>query len=308
MRGLLHRRKPGGGKRVRLRRSRREQRTRFLSLLYLSPSIIGVLVFFVIPFLVVIYYSMVNNPVQGRFVGLKNFAGVWNNEAFRQAGLNTLRFSFTAVPLAVVGSLLLAAIMESKIPFKSRFRTFFLSPIMVPIASVVLIWQVLFHYNGLVNEVFTLLGGTRIDWFKSTHAQIAVVLLFLWKNLGYNMILFMAALSSVPQDLIEVAQLEGASKLQIFLRIKLRFLSPTILFVTIMSLISSFKVFREVYLLAGAYPVSSLYMLQHYMNNTFRSLDYQKLSAAAIIMSGVIIVLFFIMYKAEDRFGRDVEE
>ena len=122
------------------------------------------------------------------------------------------------------------------------------------------------------------------------------------------MILFMAALSSVPKDLIEVAQLEGAGRHQIFFKIKLRYLSATIVFVTIMSLISSFKVFREVYLLAGDYPVSSLYMLQHYMNNTFRSLDYQKLSSAAIIMSLVIIVLFFIMYKAEDHFGRDVED
>lgn len=302
------RKKTGDGRGIRHRQSKHERRARYVSMFYLSPSIIGVLVFFVIPFLVVIYYSLVNNPVQGRFVGLKNFISVWNNEAFRQAGLNTLRFSFTAVPLAVIGSLFLAAVMESKIPMKSKFRTFFLSPIMVPIASVVLIWQVLFHYNGLVNELITVLGITKIDWFKSAHAQIPVVLLFLWKNLGYNMILFMAALSSVPKDLIEVAQLEGAGRHQIFFKIKLRYLSATIVFVTIMSLISSFKVFREVYLLAGDYPVSSLYMLQHYMNNTFRSLDYQKLSSAAIIMSLVIIVLFFIMYKAEDHFGRDVED
>ena len=308
MRAIEKFKKPGSGRGNRVRRSRREQRTRFVSLLYLSPSIIGVLVFFVIPFLVVIYYSLVNNPVQGKFVGFRNFLSVWNNDAFRQAAGNTLRFSFTAVPLAVIGSLYLAAVMESRIPFKSRFRTFFLSPIMVPIASVVLIWQVLFHYNGLINEVLTALGGTKTDWFKSDFAQIPVMLLFLWKNLGYNMILFMAALSSVPHDLIEVAQLEGATKRQIFFRIKLRYLSATVVFVTIMSLISSFKVFREVYLLAGDYPVSSLYMLQHYMNNTFRSLDYQKLSAAAIIMSLVIIVLFFIMYKAEDKFGRDVED
>ena len=138
--------------------------------------------------------------------------------------------------------------------------------------------------------------------------QIVIVILFLWKNLGYNMILFMAALSSVPRDILEVARLESASESQIFWKIKLRYLSSTILFVTIMSLINSFKVFREVYLLTGDYPYDSLYMLQHFMNNTFQSLDYQKLSAAAIIMSLVIIVLVGIMFFAEDRFGRDVEE
>ena len=282
-------------------------RLRLTSALFLAPSLLGVLTFFVAPFCVVIYYSLVNNPVQLEFVGLNNFLSVWSNRAFRRAASNSLKFSLIAVPLAVVLSLLLAVVMESKIPFKSRFRTFFLSPIMVPIASVVLIWQVLFHYNGTVNEWLQAFSFGKVDWLKSEYALIPVVVLFLWKNLGYNMILFMAALSSVPQELLEVAALEGANKWQAFFKIKMRYLSSTVLFVAIMSLISSFKVFREVYLLTGDYPYDTLYMLQHFMNNTFKSLDYQKLSAAAIIMCGVIIVLFFIMYKAEDIYGRDVE-
>jgi multiple sugar transport system permease protein len=286
----------------------RSQKDRIKSWMFLTPSIAGVLLFFGLPFCVVIYYSLVNNPVQHIFVGFHNFIRVWNNGAFQLAAGNTLKFSFVAVPLAVVLSLFLAVVMESRIPFKSQFRTFFLSPMMVPIASVVLIWQVLFHYNGLVNEVLMAFGHDKIDWLKSNQAQIVIVILFLWKNLGYNMILFMAALSSVPRDILEVARLESASESQIFWKIKLRYLSSTILFVTIMSLINSFKVFREVYLLTGDYPYDSLYMLQHFMNNTFQSLDYQKLSAAAIIMSLVIIVLVGIMFFAEDRFGRDVEE
>ena len=288
-------------------KSRLGRRARIGSWLFLSPSLIGVLVFFVIPFFVVIYYSLVNNPIQGEFVGFRNFINVWNNRAFRTASINTLKFSFTAVPLAVLLSLLLAVVMESNIPCKSQFRTFFLSPIMVPIASVVLIWQVLFHYNGMMNDLIAVFGMAKIDWLKSVHAQLPVVILFLWKNLGYNMILFMAALSSIPEDLIEVAQMEGATPAQIFFRIKLRYLSSTLLFVTIMSLINSFKVFREVYLLTGDYPYDTLYMLQHFMNNTFMSLDYQKLSAAAIIMSVVIIVLVAVMFIAENRFGKDVE-
>lgn len=289
------------------KKSGHRKHTQLVTLAYLAPSVLGVLIFFVIPFIVVGWYSTINNPIQGRFVGFSNFISVWNNKAFQRASFNTLRFSFTAVPLAVILALVLAAIMESKIPFKSRFRTFFLSPLMVPIASVVLIWQVLFNNNGLVNEFFSSLGLMRVDWLKSDSAQIPVVILFLWKNLGYNMILFMSALSSVPGDLIEVASLEGASKKRIFFTIKLRYLSSTILFVTIMSLINSFKVFREVYLLTGDYPYESLYMMQHFMNNTFASLDYQKMSAAAIIMALVIIILFFIMYKAEDIYGKDVE-
>ena len=132
--------------------------------------------------------------------------------------------------------------------------------------------------------------------------------MFLWKNLGYNMILFMSALSGIPHDIIEVADLEGASSWYKFIHIKLRYLSPTILFVLILSLINSFKIFREVYLLTGNYPYDKLYMLQHFMNNTFESLDYQKLSAAAIIMAAFMVILIGILFLADDKYGSDVEE
>lgn len=286
--------------------SANERRT-IISWLFLAPSLIGVLVFFVAPFFVVIYYSTIDNPIQNNFVGFSNYVTVWSNSAFRQAGINTLKFSLVAVPLAVLLSLFLAAVMESRIPGKSYFRSFFLSPLMVPTASVVLIWQVLFNYNGLVNEFLTKFGLDRTDFLKSDKAQIVIAALFLWKNLGYNMILFMAALSSIPKELVEVAMLENATKKQIFWYVKVRFMSSTILFVTIMSLINSFKVFREVYLMTGDYPYSSLYMLQHFMNNTFASLDYQKLSAAAIIMFVFVSVLVYIMYRIENLYGKDIE-
>ena len=178
---------------------------------------------------------------------------------------------------------------------------------MVPVASVILIWQVLFHYNGLVNEFVLSLGGDKIDWLKSDYAPIVIVVLFVWKNLGYNMILFMAALANIPKGVIEVAELESATKWQIFWHLKLRYLSSSILFVTILSLINSFKIFREVYLLTGDYPYESLYMMQHYMNNMFHSLDYQKLSAAAIIMSLFMIVLIGILFFAENVVGKDLD-
>ena len=278
------------------------------SAFFLAPSVIGVSIFFVLPFLVVIFYSVVNNPIQHKFVFLKNFINVWNNAAFRLAAANTFKFSIIAVPLVVVLSMALAFALDCAIPFKSQIRTLLLSPMMVPIASVVLIWQVLFHYNGVVNEFVTFFGGKQIDWFKSDYAQIVLVILFLWKNLGYNMILFMAAISNIPKEIVEVAELESAKRWQIFLYIKARYLSSTILFVTILSVINSFKVFREVYMLTGEYPYDSLYLMQHFMNNTFQSLDYQKLSAAAILMSLVMIVLIGLLFLIENYFGKDLEE
>ena len=277
------------------------------SMCFLSPSLLGVGVFFILPFGVVVYYSLIDGVGSKNFVFLENFIKLFDNSAFRLAAKNTLTFSAMAVPLAVVLAICLALMLECRIPLKSQFRTFFLSPMMVPVASVVLIWQVLFNYNGTVNEFLMLFGADKIDWLQSQYGQIVVLLLFLWKNLGYNMILFMAALNNIPKELLEVADVEGASEMYKFFAIKLRYLSPTVLFVTILSLINSFKVFREVYLLAGSYPYETLYTLQHFMNNTFDSLDYQKLSAAAVLMALVMVVIIALLFKAEDWFGKDVE-
>ena len=292
----------------RSREQRKNRRRDFLtSLCFLLPSLLGVGVFFILPFGVVVYYSMIDGVSSRNFVFLENFTRLFENAAFKMAALNTLKFSAMAVPLAVILAVALALMLEARIPGKSQFRTFFLSPMMVPVASVVLIWQVLFNYNGTVNEFLMLFGAERIDWLQSEHSMIVVLLLFLWKNLGYNMILFMAGLANIPKDLLEAADVAGASESYKFFAIKLRYLSPTVLFVTILSLINSFKVFREVYLLTGDYPYESLYMLQHFMNNTFRSLDYQKLSAAAVVMAIVMVVLIALLFAAEDWFGKDVE-
>jgi multiple sugar transport system permease protein len=290
----LHRRRIGG-----------KLKDLAMSLCFLCPSFLGVCLFFIIPFAVVVKYAFTD--INGALVHFENFKNLFSNPVFKLAAKNTLTFSAMAVPLSVVLALVLALMLECRIPGKSAFRTFFLSPLMVPVASIVLIWQVLFNYNGSVNVLIQALGGTAVDWLNSDRAQLVVILLFLWKNLGYDMILFMAGIANIPRDLLEVAEVEGASKAYQLFAIKLRYLSPTILFVTILSLINSFKIFREVFLLAGSYPYESLYTLQHFMNNMFNALDYQKLSAAALIMAVCMIVLIALLFAVEDWFGKDVE-
>ena len=282
-------------------------RRRILSMSFLLPSMVGVGLFFIIPFGVVAYFSMVDSTFNPSFAGFSNYARLLENTAFLNAAKNTAIFALTAVPLAVILSLLMAIILEQNIPLRSTFRTFFLTPLMVPTASIVLIWQVFFHINGSINEMLLFFGHDKIDWFKSSASYFVIQILFLWKNLGYNMILFMAALNDIPNELLEVADLDGAGAWQKFWSIKIRYLSPTILFVALMSLVNSFKVFREVYLLTGDYPYDTLYMLQHFMNNTFKSLDYQKLSAAAVIMFLVMMVIIWFLFFFEDRFGKDLE-
>lgn len=275
---------------------------------FLGPSLAGVMVFFIVPFGVVVYYSLIQSQLNPEFVGLDNYKSLLENPIFvNMAAKNTATFAATAVPLAVVLSLVLALLLEARIPMKSQFRTFFLSPMMVPVASIVLIWQVIFSRNGVLNDFIAVFGYDKIDWFKSEYSQLVVVALFLWKNVGYFMILFMSALANIPTELLEVADVEGASPLYKFFAIKLRYLSPTVLFVTILAMINSFKIFREVYLLTGDIPYETLYTLQHFMNNMFKSFDYQKLSTAAVLMALVMVVLIAILFIVEDWFGKDVE-
>lgn len=287
---------------------RGRNKTHIVSSLFIAPSFMGVMTFFVLPFLVVVYYSLINNPFQKEFVGIDNFVLLLQNPAFQTAAKNTVNFSLISVPLAVIFSLLLAMALNCKIPMQSKLRSFFLSPMMVPVASIIMIWQVLFHYSGSVNSFLEGFGIAPVDWMKSEHGIWVVVVLFLWKNLGYNMILFLAALNNIPKDVLEVARVEGAGAIRQFFYIKLRYLSSTIVFVTVISLINSFKIFREVYLLSGDYPYESMYMLQHYMNNAFNRLDYQKLSAAAILMAVVMVVIIAVLFFADDKYGKDVEE
>ena len=278
------------------------------SISFLAPSGLGVLAFFIIPFLVIVYYSIIDNPIQTNFVGVKNYVQLAHNQAFLQALGNTFRFSVIAVPLAVILPLLLAMLLDCRIPGKSIFRTIYISPLVVPVASVVLVWQVMFDKNGALNSIVKGMGADPVNWMDSVYNQFIVLSLFLWKNLGYNMILFMAGLGNIPMELIEVAKLENASSWQIFWKIKIRYLSSTVFFVMIISLINSFKIFREVYLLTGGYPYGNIYYLQHFMNNQFEKLDYSKISTAAVIMSVFMVIIIGLLFIVEDKFGKEVEE
>jgi len=276
--------------------------------LFLTPSLIGTGLFFFVPFLLVIWYSMVDNPVMMRFVFIRNYLDLFDNQAYLQAAGNTLIFSLISLPLVVGLSLGLAILLNGKLKARSQLRSLFLSPLLVPVASVVLVWQVLFSFNGVLNTTLANFDRLPVDWLKSVNARYVIIGLYLWKNLGYNMVLFLAALNNVPGQLLDSARVDGANAWYRFRFITFKYITPTLLFTTIISFINSFKVFRETYLLAGDYPYEVLYMLQHFMNNMFRSLDYQKLSAAAIIMALVMMAIIGVLFLVESRSGKDLED
>ena len=262
-----------------------------IALLFLIPSLTGFMLFYGVPFAVSFGMSLLSSPVNGHFVWLENYISLLSNQSFLKAALNTGIFTGIGAPLLTILSLLLAMALKKPVLGSRALRTLFISPMVIPVASVVLVFQVLFNDTGALNGIFASAGLSSVDWLKSDAARYIVMLLYLWKNMGYNMVLFLAGLGTVPKSCLEAADMDGANAFQKFRHITWPALVPTTFFVMVMSVINSFKVFREVYMLAGSYPQDSIYTLQHYMNNMFTSLDYQKLTSAAFIMALVVVLI-----------------
>jgi multiple sugar transport system permease protein len=283
------------------------RRHSLVALAFLAPSTIGFSVFYFIPFGMGLYYSFINRATNGSFVGFANYQELLHSDSFRKAATNTFLFTLISVPITIAVSLLLALSLNRNVYFRNWLRTAYVLPLVVPVASVVLIWQILFDWNGSLNGWLYGLGMERIDWMKSEWARGVISVVYAWKNVGYFMILFLAGLQGIPKDYYETAELEGAGATHRFFRITLVYLTPTMFFVALMGIVSSFRIFRETYLIAGNYPHDSIYMLQHYMNNMFLSLDVQKLTAAATMMVACMLVLVAGMFAMEKRFTRGLE-
>ncbi|OAB40605.1 sugar ABC transporter permease [Paenibacillus macquariensis subsp. defensor] len=277
------------------------------ALMFLAPSGVGFALFYLIPFAMGVFYSFMDSTVDGQFVGLDNYRELLASSSFRQAASNTFYFSAVSVPLMLVLSLGLAMLLNKNIFFRKWLRTAFVLPLVVPVASIILIWQMLFDWNGSLNAWLSYFGSERVDWMKTDAARNVVIIVYLWKNIGYNVILFLAGLQQIPKDYYETAQIEGAGRLRQFSSITLVYLTSTMFFVVIMSIINSFKVFRETYLIAGDYPHDSIYIMQHYMNNMFMSLDIQKLTAAATLMFVCIFLIVMGLFAIERRHRQFME-
>lgn len=269
--------------------------------LFLLPSLGGVLIFFLIPFLGGFYYAIVDSPVLGHFVGLKNFINLLHNEPFVKAAVNTILFTAIGVPLNMGISLILALLIKRAGKPGKMMQVFFILPLVIPVASVAYFWQIVFADNGFLNNFINTFGITAVDWMNTGWARMVIIIVYLWKYIGYNIVLYLFALSNIPAEYYESADIDGANSLQKFRHITIIYLTPALFFVFIISMINSLKVFRETYLIAGQYPHESIYMLQHYMNNMFLSLDYQKLTSAAYFMAIFITILVFFFFTYQKK-------
>lgn len=262
--------------------------------LFLVPSLAGTAVFMGFPFLDAVRRSF-QDAMGVRFTGLKNYRAVWNNEAFRLAAGNTARFLALCIPLLMAVSLGLALVITWRRKGAGNLRlvrTTLVLPMVVPVAAMVLIWRILLCPDGILNQALTVVTGRlwETDWAFSGHAFSVLIATYLWKHTGYDMILWLAGLSGIPEELYEAARIDGAGLWQELIYITFPQLGGTAGLVGILSVVNSFRVYREAYLLAGSYPDSSIYLIPHLFAHWFLNLDIQKMTAAAVMMTAVFLL------------------
>lgn len=306
-------------------RSSRKHRKRLAGISFLLPGLCGVAVFYLIPFVDVIRRSFVQ-MASGSFCGLQNYKMVVENDAFRLAAKNTVRFVLVCLPLLLVLSLVLAFLVNELWTYLTKRNQFglrlnqkqgeesvnaligaikaaYLLPLAIPAASVVLLWKLMFDRSGFVNGILHLCGLSAVDWMNTGASFAVLVFSYIWKNLGYTMILWLAGLASVPQSVYEAAEMDGAKKSVQFFKITLPLIRPMIFTIVVLSFLNSFKVFREAYLVAGNYPQEDIYLLQHLFNNWFLSLSVDKMAAASVLLVGVIGVFVLILQRLWETEG-----
>ena len=272
----------------------------------LSISLLGFLFFYLFPFFISLIYGLTDNPINMKFVGLKNFSDLLQNKYFMLGLKNTAIFMVISIPLNILLSLVIALVINKFTKYRNHFSLVFLIPLVIPSATIAFFWENLFSLNGIVNKYLSVFGIEKIDWFQSKYGMLVMIFIFLWKNIGYNMALFISGLNNIPEEYYECADIEGANWFHKFAKITLLYLMPTVFLVLIMTFVNSFKVFKEIYIITGEYPHESLYVLQHYMNNMFLSLNYSKLVSAVYILTIVIVFFVAVVFKAENKFAKDL--
>ena len=256
---------------------------------FLVPSLLGVLLFVILPFGDVVRRSFMT-AVTKEAAGVKNYKIVFTNSAFLLAVKNTLKFTLVCIPLMVALGLAIALAMGS-IRHMQAVKSLYLFPLAMPTAAVAVVWKMVFYEKGFLNKYLEQFGiGGGVDYIGSGAAFYVLAGTYIWKNLGYTIVLWLAGIMGVNGDMMEAARVDGAGKMQRFWYVLLPNLKGSLYIIVVISFLNSFKIYREAYLVAGAYPHDSIYMLQHLFNNWFVNLDLDKMAAA------VVCTMFFLIF------------
>jgi multiple sugar transport system permease protein len=281
---------------------------------FVAPALIVLGVFFFLPVLGALLMSLTDFDLYAlsslenlRFIGLENYGQLLTEPLFWKALGNTLYFVVLGVPLSIGVSLGAALLVNSKLArFRGFFRTVFFAPVVTTLVAVALVWRYIFHARyGFLNYGLTSLGLEPIDWMGDPHwAMPAIVILAVWKNFGYNMIILLAALQNIPEDLYEAARIDGASSWQVFRHITLPGLAPVLLLVSILTMTGYFQLFAEPYVMTEGGPLQSTLSVLYFMyDEGFRWWNLGRASAVAFLL----FVLMFAVTAFQLRLGRQRE-
>ncbi len=255
----------------------------------IAPMLAGFLLFYVVPFGQVMWDSLSQGTGKSQlFVGFYNYQRMFQNKMFLTAFGNTLKFLGLGLPLVLLLAYGLALFLKSRARRSPVLRGVFLLPYVMPVAGTVLLINLLFSERGLVNRLLLALGLPLADWLQSPAAFWVMLLLYLWKSAGYAVVLLLSGLLTIPPEHYQVAQVEGASAAQAFRFVTMPQMWYSLFLALVFSLINAFQCFREMFLVGGEHPYESVYMLQHFLNNSFESLNYQRLSVASVLLFLVI--------------------
>ena len=266
-------------------------------LVFLAPSLTGVAVFVLMPFLDVFGRSF-KTVVTGQFVWFENYKTIFAK--------NTFRFTLVCIPLLVVIGLMIA-MPVSKLKSMGTIKSLYLFPLAMPTATIVIVWKMVFYKQGFLNLFLTKLGAWtglwgefHTDYLGTGAAFWVLVFSYIWKNTGYTVVLWLAGILGIPGEYLEAARVDGATERQCFYRIILPNLKGSLYTIVILSFLNSFKIYREAYLVAGAYPQQDMYLLQHLFNNWFVNLDFDKMAAAAVCVGGFLFVVIMLLQRMWD--------
>ncbi|MCK9210488.1 MAG: sugar ABC transporter permease [Ignavibacteriaceae bacterium] len=267
---------------------------------FLGPAMLAIFVFFCIPVLSAFVISFTDfdiyslgNFSNARFIGLRNYTQLFEDPLFWIALRNTFFFVILAGPLSVAVSLFSALLLNAKlVKFKGIFRLTYFMPVVTTLIAVAIVWRFIYHPRfGLLNYLLSFIHINPVDWLGNPFwAMPAIVLMSVWKNFGYNMIIFIAGLNNIPSDLYEAATIEGASWWQQFRSITLPMLAPTTLFISLITMIGYFQLFAEPYIMTQGGPLNkTLSIVQYLYQEGFRWWNMGYSAAIAF-------VLFFIIF------------
>lgn len=279
------------------------------SYLFIAPAMILFALFFYYPMLRAFFYSLTDYNALStmRWAGLSNYKRLFTDQDFIKAVTNTLKYLLIIVPSLVVLPLLLAQLVNQKLKGMYLFRLLFYMPYVTSTVAVSIVWGFLYHPEGLVNSILKLMGffqnSAAPNWLiDSKTALFAVAIVEIWKTMGYYMIIYLAALQSVPGELYESACLDGARSYQVMMKITIPCIRPQILVVSILSTISAIKIFDSIYMMTQGGPLNSTLSLSMYIyQQGFVNLELGYASAIGVVLWLALVALSLLNFKLNAR-------